>query len=53
MVTGMHGQALVRGRSGARASERDTERGKEEEDGTDDRVGICWRTLQREDGGQE
>ena len=43
----------MEGRTGARASERDTERGKEEEEGTDDRVGTCLRTLQREDGGQE
>ena len=39
-------------RTGARASEGDTKRRKEEEEGTDDRVGT-WRTQQREDGGQE
>ena len=43
MATGMHGQALMEGRTGARASEGDTERKKEEEEGADDRVGTCWR----------
>ena len=36
-------------RTGTRVSERDNERGKEEEEGTDDRAGTCWRTRQREE----